>query len=111
MSEPWSHATLTNCPFLTHRKPDLYGEQWICKPPRLHSTSAGEKELQLHSPAHACGQLPTREKITLIRHNGKKGTGYLFFIKYHEKIINSCQKHKYKHYHIESTYSEGDHLA
>lgn len=35
----------------------------------------------------------------------------LFLIKYHEKIINSCQKHKYKYYHIESVYSEGDHLA
>ena len=35
----------------------------------------------------------------------------LFLIKYHEKIINSCQKHKYKHYHIESISSEEDHLA
>ena len=35
----------------------------------------------------------------------------VFLIKYHEKIINSCQKHKYKHYHIESISSEEDHLA
>jgi hypothetical protein len=31
----------------------------------------------------------------------------LVFIKYHEKSINSCQKHKYKHYHVECIYSEG----
>lgn len=30
----------------------------------------------------------------------------LVFIKYHEKSIHSCQKHKYKHYHVESIYSE-----
>lgn len=74
---------------------------------------SGWRERDPFSRAHTGCHLTNRGKITFTRQNGKvlgfvrQKWNDLVFIKYHEKSIRSCQKHKYKHYHVESIYSEG----
>lgn len=63
---------LPDCGFHALQDPPLYGE-WLSNPSELYTPVEGKgTTLILLSRC----QLANRKKITLIRHNGKKGTGF-----------------------------------
>lgn len=105
MLAPWPLATLLRLTQPSWRQMDLKSFSAAC-----HS---GWRERASFPRAHTGCHLTNRRKITFTRQNGKvlgfvrQKWNNLFFIKYHEKSINSCQKRKYKHSHVESIYSEG----